>query len=94
MVGAGRVVTERNCRIGAHENRAGVFDLPRTLGSVLGDDEQVLGRELVGDPHRLIEVADDDRAAGRRANDVRALQAQQQVFQLLVHAIRPALPSR
>ena len=49
VVGAGQVVAERDRAVGADEDRAGVADLGRDLGRVLGLDLQVLGRPGVGD---------------------------------------------
>src|SRR5450631_3919158 len=40
VVGAGCVITERNCRIGAHENCARVLDLLCALSRILRDDQQ------------------------------------------------------
>ena len=48
----------------------------------------MLRRVFVRDLHRLVEVAHDDRAAGRGTNDVRPLQAQQQIVELLLYPVR------
>src|SRR5487761_1749354 len=79
-----RVITERNCGIGTHEDRTGVLDLLRAHGRVFGDEEEVLGRELVGDLHRLVEATHHYQAARHGTNDLRPLQAQQQVVKLLL----------
>ena len=66
VVGAGQVVAERDRAVGADEDRAGVADLARHLGGVVGLDLQVLGRPGVGDLARGGEVVDQDVAGLRR----------------------------
>src|SRR5665213_1667218 len=87
VVGTGRVITERNCGIGPDENRARILDLARPRGRVLGDYQEMLRRVFVRDFHRLAEVAHDDRAARRGTNDVRPLQAQQQIVELFLYPV-------
>ena len=73
VVGAGQVVAEGDRAVRADEDRAGVPDLARDLGGVVGLHLQVLGRPGVGDPPRGGEVVDQDVAGlAARARRARA----------------------
>ncbi len=62
MVGAGRVVAERDRGVPAEEDRAGVADLRGDRVRVAGLDLQVLGRVGVDDGQALLQVVDQDEA--------------------------------
>ena len=88
VVRPGRVIAERNGRVGADEDRAGVLHLRREPRRVVRDNEQVLGREVVRDVHRLRHVVSDHDAAVGRADDVGALQAVDQRLELVLDPVR------
>src|SRR6267143_1341985 len=88
VVGSGRVVAQRDRGICADEDRARVLDLCGQPSRILGHDQKMLGRKVVGDMHRLFEVVGHDHAASRGFDDLGSLQSAHQASQLLLDAIR------
>ena len=63
MVGAGNVVADRFRRVASKKHRTGVMDTAGERIRVVDREFQMLGREAVDQPDRLVPVAhDDDRA--------------------------------
>src|SRR5712692_807247 len=87
VVGAGSIVTERHGRIGSHENRAGILDLRGQPGGIVGHDQQMLGRKVVGEMNSLLEVVGDDETAGGCADDLRAFESADKAQELLLDAV-------
>ena len=88
MIGSGRVVAERHRRVSTHEHGARVLHLRGQPRRVAGHDQQVLGREVVGNMHRLLHVLGHDDAAVGLADDVRSLQPAEKALELLLDAVR------
>ncbi len=87
VIGARRIVAQRHCRIGSHENRACILDLRGQPPGVLGHDQQMLGGKVIGEIDRLTQVVGHDEAARGRIDDLRPLQSADQAVQLFLDAV-------
>ena len=61
MIGPGTVITECLGRITPHENGAGMTNLPGHRFRISDRQLQVLGRDVIGNLDRLIEIIDVDQ---------------------------------
>ena len=63
VIGARDIVAQRDRGIGTDEDRARVLHLGGERRRIGGDQLEVLGREVVGHLHRLVQVGHDHDAA-------------------------------
>src|SRR6266446_3178059 len=86
VVRARRVVAQRHGRISPDEDGARILNLRGQPSRVLGHNQQVLGRKVIGEVDRLLHVLGHYQAASGSVDDLGTFQAPDQAAQLFLDA--------